>query len=185
MQKEMATHSSTLAWKIPWTGSLVGYNLWVHRVGHTEGLPLHFLNLIKSTQRTELPLLVITGQVWDPQNKNDGSLLRLPTRRESYVSHRSHSCQSTHSILPSSKGENSHQLRAVLLLEQQLVESKCSSMKSSLANILNSVHSPVYSLIHNKEKLSEQMVSYPAIPLSILHKQTYSAHQAIFLCIMV
>ena len=24
----MATHSSTLAWKIPWTRSLVGYSLW-------------------------------------------------------------------------------------------------------------------------------------------------------------
>ena len=24
----MATHSSTLAWKIPWTEELVGYSLW-------------------------------------------------------------------------------------------------------------------------------------------------------------
>ena len=28
LEKEMATHSSTLAWKIPWTRSLVGYSLW-------------------------------------------------------------------------------------------------------------------------------------------------------------
>ena len=28
----MAPHSSTLAWKIPWTGDLVGFRLW----GHTE-----------------------------------------------------------------------------------------------------------------------------------------------------
>ena len=28
LEKEMATHSSILAWKIPWTGSLVGYSLW-------------------------------------------------------------------------------------------------------------------------------------------------------------
>ena len=28
----MATHSSTLGWKIPWTGSLVGYSPW----GRTE-----------------------------------------------------------------------------------------------------------------------------------------------------
>ena len=28
LEKEMATHSSTLAWKIPWTESLVGYSPW-------------------------------------------------------------------------------------------------------------------------------------------------------------
>ena len=31
-EKEMATHSSVLAWRIPGTGSLVGCHLW----GHTE-----------------------------------------------------------------------------------------------------------------------------------------------------
>ena len=29
LEKEMATHSSTLAWKIPWTGDLVGSSSWV------------------------------------------------------------------------------------------------------------------------------------------------------------
>ena len=29
--KEMATHSSTLAWKIPWTESLVGYSPCGHK----------------------------------------------------------------------------------------------------------------------------------------------------------
>ena len=28
LEKEMATHSSVLAWRIPGTGSLVGYCLW-------------------------------------------------------------------------------------------------------------------------------------------------------------
>ena len=32
LEKEMATHSSVLAWRIPGTGSLVGSRLW----GHTE-----------------------------------------------------------------------------------------------------------------------------------------------------
>ena len=32
LEKEMATHSSVLAWRIPRTGSLVGCHLW----GHTE-----------------------------------------------------------------------------------------------------------------------------------------------------
>ena len=32
LEEEMATHSSVLAWRIPGTGSLVGFHLW----GHTE-----------------------------------------------------------------------------------------------------------------------------------------------------
>ena len=32
LEKEMATHSSVLAWKIPWKEHLVGCRLW----GHTE-----------------------------------------------------------------------------------------------------------------------------------------------------
>ena len=32
LEKEMATHSSVLTWRIPGTGSLVGCTLW----GHTE-----------------------------------------------------------------------------------------------------------------------------------------------------
>ena len=31
LEKEMATHSSILAWRIPWT-NLVGYSSWVHMV---------------------------------------------------------------------------------------------------------------------------------------------------------
>ena len=31
LEKEMATHSSTLAWKIPWTESVVGYSPWGHK----------------------------------------------------------------------------------------------------------------------------------------------------------
>ena len=34
LEKEMATHSSVLAWRIPGTGSLVGCHLGSHRVGH-------------------------------------------------------------------------------------------------------------------------------------------------------
>ena len=30
-EKAMATHSSTVAWKIPWTGTLVGYSPWGHK----------------------------------------------------------------------------------------------------------------------------------------------------------
>ena len=34
LEKEMAAHSSILAWKIPWTEELAGYSTWGHRVGH-------------------------------------------------------------------------------------------------------------------------------------------------------
>ena len=43
LEKEMATHSSILAWKIPWTGSLVGYSPWGRKeLDTTEGLHFHF-----------------------------------------------------------------------------------------------------------------------------------------------
>ena len=31
LEKEMATHSSILAWRIPWTESLAGYSPWGHK----------------------------------------------------------------------------------------------------------------------------------------------------------
>ena len=45
MEKEMATHSSTLAWKIPWTeepGRL--QSMGFHRVGHDQATSLHSLH---------------------------------------------------------------------------------------------------------------------------------------------
>ena len=43
LEKEMAAHSSILAWKIPWTQSLVGYSPWGHKESDmTE--QLHFLS---------------------------------------------------------------------------------------------------------------------------------------------
>ena len=34
LEEEMTTHSSILAWRIPWTEDLVGYSPWGHKVGH-------------------------------------------------------------------------------------------------------------------------------------------------------
>ena len=31
LEEEMATHSSILAWEIPWTESLAGYSPWGHK----------------------------------------------------------------------------------------------------------------------------------------------------------
>ena len=44
LEKEMATHSSTLAWKIPCMRSLVGYSLWgLKELDTTEQLHFHFI----------------------------------------------------------------------------------------------------------------------------------------------
>ena len=46
LEKEMAAHSSILAWKIPWTQSLVGYRPWGRKESDTtEKLHFHFLSL--------------------------------------------------------------------------------------------------------------------------------------------
>ena len=47
LEKEMANHSSTLAWKIPWTEKLVGYSSWGCKESDTtERLHFHFSFLI-------------------------------------------------------------------------------------------------------------------------------------------
>ena len=43
LEKEVAIHSSTIAWKIPQTGSLVGYSPWGRKeLDTTERLHFHF-----------------------------------------------------------------------------------------------------------------------------------------------
>ena len=55
LQKGMATHSSSLAWDIPWTESLVGYSPWGHKEWETpERLTLTKLSIYVSL--TQLPL---------------------------------------------------------------------------------------------------------------------------------
>ena len=45
LEKEMATHSSVLAWRIPWTRSLVGYSPWSRKESDmTERLHFHFIS---------------------------------------------------------------------------------------------------------------------------------------------
>ena len=44
LEKEMATHSSTLAWKTPWTEELVGHSPWGHKELDTTE-QLHFPSL--------------------------------------------------------------------------------------------------------------------------------------------
>ena len=43
LEEEMATHPSTLAWKIPWRRSVVGYSPWGRKeLDTTERLHFHF-----------------------------------------------------------------------------------------------------------------------------------------------
>ena len=42
LQEEMATHSSILTWKLPWTGEISGLqSMGSQGVGHTEHLSMH------------------------------------------------------------------------------------------------------------------------------------------------
>ena len=47
LEKEMATHSSILAWRIPWTEDLVGYSPWgLKDSDTTERLHTHFHKIL-------------------------------------------------------------------------------------------------------------------------------------------
>ena len=47
LEKGMTTHSSILAWRIPWTEERAGLQPWNRkRVGHDEGLTLSLLHYI-------------------------------------------------------------------------------------------------------------------------------------------
>ena len=49
LEKEMATHSSILAWKIPWMEEPVGYSPWGHKESDTiELLHFHFHPVMNS-----------------------------------------------------------------------------------------------------------------------------------------
>ena len=48
LEKEMATHSSTLAWRIPWIEEPVGYSLWGRKESDTTER-LHFHRKINHT----------------------------------------------------------------------------------------------------------------------------------------
>ena len=42
LEKEMATHSSILAWRIPWTEELAGYSPWGHKESNATEQHFHF-----------------------------------------------------------------------------------------------------------------------------------------------
>ena len=66
LEKEMATHSSILAWRIPWTESLMVFSPWGHKESDTtERLHFHFIGIY--TYKTEslscMPETNITLQI--------------------------------------------------------------------------------------------------------------------------
>ena len=49
MEKEMATHSSILAWRIPWAEELGGLQfMWLLRVGHDWATSTFLIYMLKS-----------------------------------------------------------------------------------------------------------------------------------------
>ena len=71
LEKEMATHSSILAWRIPW--SLVGYSPWGGRVGHdwaTSLSPSTMAFLV--AQMVKNLLAVREAWVWSPGWEEEG-----------------------------------------------------------------------------------------------------------------
>ena len=56
LEKGTATHSSVLAWRIPWTEDLMGYSLWGHKGSDTTER-LHFSS-VSSEGKQSLELLL-------------------------------------------------------------------------------------------------------------------------------
>ena len=48
LEKEMATHSSILAWEFPWTEEPAGYTPWGHKESDTTGRVTHTLPVCAS-----------------------------------------------------------------------------------------------------------------------------------------
>ena len=62
LEKEMVTHSSILAWRIPWTKKLVGYRPWGPKeLDTTERLHFHFhLEIFRNSLKNKAEIGVNT-----------------------------------------------------------------------------------------------------------------------------
>ena len=73
LEKQMATHSSILAWKIPWTEEPVGYSPWGHKKSDTtERLHFHFgdsevKNTFESFTVSCIDRILYTSATWETQ----------------------------------------------------------------------------------------------------------------------
>ena len=55
MEKEMATYSSTIGWKIPWKRSLIGYSPWGRKLSDTTER-LHFRTLSNTIPKNKFKM---------------------------------------------------------------------------------------------------------------------------------
>ena len=73
LEKQMAIHSSILAWKIPWTEEPVGYSPWGHKESDTtERLHFHFgdsevKNTSESFTVSCIDRILYTSATWETQ----------------------------------------------------------------------------------------------------------------------
>ena len=81
LEKEMATHSSTLAWRIPWREDLVGYTPWGRKatslsLSLSSCSPVSFCCLPLAApykeQRTRQPLLIPETRLRDAGKSGEG-----------------------------------------------------------------------------------------------------------------
>ena len=77
LEKEMAAHFSILAWKIPWTQSLVGYCPWGRKESETTER-LHFHSLYSST---------IYGNIFFPSIESLGNCIFLGDVKQDLDTH--------------------------------------------------------------------------------------------------
>ena len=61
LEEEMATHSSILAWKIPWQRSLVGYSPWSHKELDTTELAGMCPRPLKFPMSFILPVIALSS----------------------------------------------------------------------------------------------------------------------------
>ena len=92
LEKEMATHSSILAWKISWRKSLVGYSPWGCKESDTtEPLFIFFISFQCSVQllgRVQLFMIPWTAHQASLSITNSWSLLKLmPTESVMWSNH--------------------------------------------------------------------------------------------------
>ena len=61
----MATHSSTLAWRIPWTESLAGYSLWGHKESDVTEVTTHARTHARTHAHTDRSRMVVAKELGD------------------------------------------------------------------------------------------------------------------------
>ena len=94
----MAIHSSTIAWKIPWTEELVSYSPWGHKESDTtERLHFHFHVSVQFSSVQSLSWV----QLCDPMNRSMPGLPvhhQLPEFTQTHVHRGSDAIQSSHPL---------------------------------------------------------------------------------------